>query len=73
MDCIGGLISASFGILAQGCCWWHCFRYCGCIGEKEVIRTELPPPKVVVIPNNNPFKNPNIPKDLHLQRAYPIT
>lgn len=72
MDCIFGLISAGAGLTAQACCWWHCFKCCGCIEEREVIRTEPPPPQIVVIkpPDNNPFKNPHVPRDLHLQRAY---
>ena len=58
-------------ILGQACCWWHCFNCCGCIEvEREVIRTERQPTAINVTRNNNPFVNPNVPRDAHLQSAY---
>ena len=56
--------------LIAGCCWWNCFQFCGCIPprEREVIRVE--PVVVVVKQEDNPFKNPNAPKDPHLQPVY---
>lgn len=67
MECIFTVISAGIGLTSQACCWWHCFRYCGWIEDREVIQTERPP---IIVINNNPFKNPNIQKDLHLDPAY---
>lgn len=71
IDILFSIASCCIGILGQACCWWNCFRYCGCIDDKEreVIRAESP--RVVVgAVNNNPFTNPGVPKDAHLQSAY---
>ena len=63
------LIPVTSNIIAQACCWYTCFNWCGCFEqEKEIIYTESP--KVVVPANNNPFSNPGAPKDAHLQSAY---
>ena len=63
------LLGPVMACVAQGCCWYTIFQWCGCIGnEREVIRTEQP--IVVVAPSKNPFINPNAPKDAHLIPAY---
>jgi len=74
IDIFFSLASFSTGLLAQACCWWHCFRCCGCIeAEREVIYAESPRVVVqttTVTVNSNPFTNPSAPKDAHLQSAY---
>ncbi len=65
------LLPCVVDMIAQACCWWHCFHICGCIDtEREIVQTE--PPKIVIVnTNTNPFINPcGIPKDIHLQSAY---
>jgi hypothetical protein len=65
MDLLFGPIMAC---VAQGCCWYTIFQWCGCIQEeREIIHTQQP---VVVVQSNNPFKNPNAPNDAHLIPAY---
>lgn len=55
--------------VAQACCWYSIFSWCGCIKEeREIIQTERP--IIVVAPSNNPFINPSAPKDVHLRSAY---
>jgi hypothetical protein len=76
IDILFSLCSVGTGMLAQACCWWHCFRFCGCIeDDREIIHTEQPQRVVVLVTpptpiNNNPFTNPSLPKDSHLQSAY---
>jgi hypothetical protein len=62
-------VSVAGSCLAQACCWYTVFKWCGCIqGEREVIRTE---PVLVQAPKPpNPFLNPSLPKDRHLEPAY---
>lgn len=70
MDFIYAVVSGVSVCIAQGCCWYSVFQYCGCIGyERETVQTQRP---VVVIQHNknNPFLNPSMPKDAHLEPAY---
>jgi len=60
--------------IGQACCWYHFYDCCGCINnpmsrhydDREPERP-LPPPAAK---ERNPFKDPTIPKDEHLQCAY---
>lgn len=82
MNCLFGLIGPIMSCVAQACCWYSIFHWCGCIkSEKEVLQTEKPvvihrpqPPIPVVVHrpqlSTNPFRNPSAPKDAHLQPAY---
>jgi len=60
-------------LIAQGCCWYFVFEKCGCIDSSsprtyQNMEPRLPPPAPKE--SRNPFKNPNVPKDEHLQSAY---
>lgn len=70
MDFIYAVVSGVSVCIAQGCCWYSIFQYCGCIPyERERVQTQ--PPIVVIHTNkNNPFLNPSAPKDAHLEPAY---
>jgi hypothetical protein len=64
--------------IAQGCCWYNVFRCCGCIEEenrhveieKQTQIVHLPNPKPVLKGSDNPFINPNAPKDAHISFSY---
>jgi hypothetical protein len=61
-------LSSVLNCIAQGCCWYTIFSWCGVIkAERETIQTVQP---IVIVDSRNPFKNPNAPKDHHLQSAY---
>lgn len=67
-----GAASMVMSCVAQGCCWYHFFRCCGCIEESQeqqrihqVQVVEIGQPK-----GPNPFLNPNAPRDEHLRSAY---
>jgi len=70
------LIMGAFNCIAQGCCWYNVFRCCGCIEEenrhieieKQIVH--MPTPKPVVKGSDNPFINPNVPKDQHISFNY---
>ena len=69
------IVPVAANLIAQACCWWTCFNWCGCIDqEREIVRTEPPVSNIVIVNtvSNNPFSNPDvgIPKDSHLQSAY---
>lgn len=55
--------------MGQACCWYYFFDSCGCIDQnhRRFQNIEMPPPAPK---ERNPFKNPNIPRDEHLQSAY---
>lgn len=66
-----GAASMVMSCVAQGCCWYHFFKCCGCI-EPEQPR-QYPEVRVVEIgqpKGPNPFLNPNAPRDDHLRSAY---
>ncbi len=66
------LAAASFcvGITAQGCCWYHFFKCCGCV-EPERERIIVQATSSTGAPKqDNPFTNPNVPRDSHLISAY---
>lgn len=70
MDPLFSLFSVGMSCLGQACCWYTVFKWCGCMeSEREVIQTQAPP-IVVYQASNNPFLNPNAPKDAHLRPAY---
>ena len=70
MDLIYAVVSGTSVCIAQGCCWYSIFQYCGCIAyEREHIQAERPP-IIVIRDRNNPFLNPSAPKDAHLEPAY---
>ena len=72
------LLFGAFNCVAQCCCWYNIFRCCGCIEEenrhvqidKQPQLVHLPPPKLTVKGSDNPFINPNVPKDQHISFAY---
>jgi hypothetical protein len=72
------LIFGAFNCVAQCCCWYNVFRCCGCIEEenrhvqieKQAHVINLPPPKLTVKGSDNPFINPNVPKDQHISFSY---
>ena len=72
------LIFGAFNCVAQCCCWYNVFRCCGCIEEenrhvqidKQPQLVHLPPPKLTVKGSDNPFTNPNVPKDQHISVNY---
>ena len=61
--------------ISQGCCWYNVFRCCGCIEEegRHVEIDKQQQPQVIVSttkPSDNPFINPNAPKDAHISFSY---
>ena len=74
MDLIFSAVSVAASFTAQACCWWHCFKWCGCIDreEEQRIHTSHTPHVVDMRPiqNKNPFRNPNAPRDAHLESPY---
>lgn len=69
-----GAVSVVSSCVAQGCCWYHFFKCCGCI-DPEQERINQPQPQVQMVDigmpkSANPFMNPNAPRDMHLQSAY---
>ena len=70
------LIMGAFNCIAQGCCWYNVFRCCGCIEEEnrhvEIDKqiSHLPTPKPAIKGSDNPFINPNVPKDQHISFSY---
>lgn len=73
MDLIWTAVSVSSSLLAQACCWWHCFKCCGWI-EDDQQRLQAQQPRVIdtrtLQSNKNPFSNPHAPRDAHLESAY---
>lgn len=61
------ITNAVCGCIAQGCCWYSIFSWCGCMDTThiQIIEPQQPTPQ-----SPNPFTNPNAPKDAHLQPAY---
>jgi hypothetical protein len=74
MDLIFPALSVVSSVIAQACCWWHCFKCCGCIEEdqqQQGLRAQQP--QVIdtrQLNNKNPFLNPNAPRDAHLEPVY---
>ena len=69
------LILGLFNCTAQACCWYNVFRCCGCIEEEgRHVEIDKQPqivyPKPTVKGSDNPFINPNVPKDQHISIAY---
>lgn len=68
MEIVYGIVSAAGGCIAQACCWYAVFRWCGCIEKEEdriVLHTQ---PRVTN--SQNPFLNTTIGQDKHLEPAY---
>uniref|UniRef100_A0A6C0CGB0 Uncharacterized protein n=1 Tax=viral metagenome TaxID=1070528 RepID=A0A6C0CGB0_9ZZZZ len=69
------LLSAFSYCIGQMCCWYVIFDACGCIDPnqrrfrnmEQQPQQQLPPPAAK---ERNPFKNPDLPRDEHLQCAY---
>ncbi len=73
MELVWTAFSVSTSLIAQACCWWHCFKCCGWIEDDQEQRLRNQEPRVIdtrPLPNKNPFLNPSAPKDAHLQSAY---
>lgn len=73
MDLVWTALSVTSSLVAQACCWWHCFKCCGCIEDEQQRQLQHQEPQVIdtrPIENKNPFQNPSAPKDAHLQSAY---
>jgi hypothetical protein len=75
MDLIFPALSVASSLIAQACCWWHCFKCCGWIeDDQQQLRTQ--DPRVVIDTrqinnkNPNPFLNPHAPRDAHLEPVY---
>lgn len=68
MEFVSLVLSAIGTCTAQACCWYHIFRYCGCIqSEREIVVAQTPPPPSI---SQNPFLVQGVPKDAHLEPAY---
>lgn len=67
------LLFGAFNCVAQCCCWYNIFRCCGCI-EEEGRHVEIDKQPQIVLsttkPSDNPFINPNVPKDQHISFSY---
>lgn len=74
MDLIFPALSVVSSVIAQACCWWHCFKCCGCIEEDQDQQLRVNQPQIVIdtrqLNNKNPFVNPNAPRDAHLESVY---
>lgn len=74
MDLIWTAVSVTSSLVAQACCWWHCFKCCGWIEDDQQRHLQTQEPRVIdtrtLQSNKNPFSNPNAPKDAHLESAY---
>lgn len=69
MEIASVFLSAIGTCMAQACCWYHVFKYCGCIEhEREVIVTQAPP-KILPV-SQNPFLVQGSSYDRHLEPAY---
>ena len=73
MDLLFPVVSAASSLIAQACCWWYCFKWCGWI-EDDQQQLRAQEPQVVIdtrqLNNKNPFVNPNAPRDAHLEPVY---
>ncbi len=75
MDLILPALSVTSSLVAQACCWWHCFKCCGWIDDdQQQQRLRNQQPQIVIdnrqLNNKNPFVNPNAPRDAHLDSVY---
>jgi hypothetical protein len=66
---LASLVFSGLGsCMAQACCWYHIFRYCGCIqSEREIVVAQTPPPPPI---SQNPFLVQGSHYDKHLEPAY---
>jgi hypothetical protein len=67
------IIVGLFNCTAQACCWYNIFRCCGCIeeeGRHVEIDKQVVLPTPVIKGSDNPFVNPNVPKDQHISFSY---
>lgn len=71
------IASLIFSLVAEACCWYHCFRLCGCIDNeryRDVSQHAAAARANVTQTPRNPFRDPasasGVPEDLHLQQAY---
>jgi hypothetical protein len=73
MDLIFPALSVASSLIAQACCWWHCFKCCGWIEDDQEHQLRAQEPQVIdtrQLNNKNPFVNPNAPRDAHLESVY---
>jgi hypothetical protein len=74
MDLIFPALSVASSLIAQACCWWHCFKCCGWIEDDQQQQLRNQQPQVVIdnrqLNTKNPFVNPNAPRDAHLEPVY---